>query len=442
MEVITSAKTYFSEQFPDWTDAAEVTDAVVQRELWQRMTRAETATESYLAELCLRCFISAQIDRVCRDLGMKFGSRNGFTHQDVLPFVLDDDGRTQRNSGYRSLAQTVLKSFDPAKASLGTWVNLQVKQHPDLKRFLLEHGVYLVSDWAILNDTTPKQLQRILTEIYQFSDIDSQFAGELLKSFHTIYREERLQQRLSGMKQACQPPTPEQLNRIAQDLLSQTQTRISPEMVMHQLSAIAAKLRRYRIAAKGGAVESVSFDQPEIQPMVDRAQATQEEDEHQEFLQFYQSQFIECLDHAIAEVIPHVTATLQRKRNPTDQAFLTALHLFHCQGQSMGDIAPQIGLKKQYEVTRLLKLNDLRADIRQRSLSILRDRVMEKAKLFAEVDRLKRLEAQVELILDEQLTSVIAEAEAEAKSPVRNQPLKNLLARRLCRYLASRKSNP
>jgi hypothetical protein len=440
MEVITRAKTYFSGQFPDWAGATDVTDAIVQRELWQRM-HATVSSEPNLAELCLRCFISYQVDQVCRDLGTKFGTRNGFASPDLLPFVLDDDGKPWKNSQYRSLSCTVLQSFDPAKASLGTWVTLQVKQHPELRRFLLEQGVYLVSDWAILNDTTPKQLQRIWAELYQLTDADIQVASELLKSFHAIYREDRLRQRLTGAKQVCQQPTPEQLNRIASDLHDRTEITLSAETVLSQLSAIATRLRRYRIIAKGGAVESVSSDQPEIQSFVDRAQPAPEDDEQVEFLQFYQSQFMDCLDQAIAEVIPNVITKLQQKRNATDQAFLTALHLFHCQGQSMGEIAPQICLKKQYEVTRLLKLNDLRTDIRQRSLAILRDRVMDRAKFYADVDRLHRLETQVELILNEQLSGVIEAAEAETKSPVRNQPLKSLFARRLCLYLASRNSH-
>ena len=66
---------------------------------------------------------------------------------------------------------------------------------------------------------------------------------------------------------------------------------------------------------------------------------------------------------------------------------------------------------------------------------------MDQAKLYADRDRLHQLETQVDLVLNEQIESVIAEAEAEAKSPIRNQPLKSLLARRICLYLDSRDSN-
>lgn len=433
VEIMMSAKNYLYEQFPDWLEQAEVSDTLIQHELWQRSRSGEFA-ERDRAELCLRCFISHHVDQVCRSLSLKFGSRNGFTYSDVLPFVLDDDGRALKLE-YRSLWKTILQSFNPTKASLSTWTSLQVKQHPELKRFLLEHGVYLVSDWAILNDTTLKQLKQLLQETDQASEIE--YGLSLLESYHAVYREDRLKARLAGVKQLCQPPTIEQLNRIA--ALLKTQKTVKAETILKQLSAIATQLRRARIAARGGSLDTLSLDQPEMKQIVDQIQSP-ETDEASEFLQFYQDQFLSCVDRAIAQVIPTILENLQRKRK-SEAPFLNALHLFHCQGQSMSEIAPQVGLKKQYEVTRLLKLAELRADIRQRSLSELRDQVMEKAKLYADVDRLQQLEQRVELILDEQLSSVIAEAEAEAQSPVRNQPFRSLLARRLCHYLASRKSS-
>ncbi len=425
------AKTYLHEH-PDWIEQAEVSDAAIQRELWQQFRSGDDR-----AELCLRCFISYQVDQVCRNLSLKFGNRNGFTYSDVLPFVLDDDGRAQK-SEYRSLWKTVLQSFNPTKAALSTWVSLQVRQHSELRRFLLEHGVYLVSDWAILNDTNPKQLRQTLGEAYQVSETEIEYTAELLYSFHAIYREDRLKARLSGAKQLCQPPSVEQLERMSIDLADRTQKTVNPETILKQLNAIAHKLRRARIMARGGAIDTLSIDQPEMRPVVEQIQSAPEDDEASEFLKFYQDQFSTCIDAAIAQVIPTVLENFQRKRKPVEHSFLTALHLFHCQGKSMSEIAPQVGLKKQYEVTRLLKLTDLRADIRQRSLLNLRDRVMDKVKFYADVDRLQQLEQHVDSILGEQLSSVIEEAEAEAQSPIRNQPLRGLFARRLCHYLASR----
>ncbi|MBD2603795.1 hypothetical protein H6G81_04425 [Scytonema hofmannii FACHB-248] len=462
VEMIVAAQTYLKKQFPELTEKVEVSDARVQRQLWQQIQSGkETDThERQLAEICLRCYISGQIYQVCLNLATKFGNQNGFNCQDLLPFVLDDEillatrnqpeklaSKSTQRSSYQSLATNVLKTFDPAKGSLNTWVSRYVKQHPELKRYLLQHGVFLVSDWALLNDTKPKELERILTDMYRLTSVEIQQLYELLVSYHTVYREDRLQQRLTGGTLPCQQPTSEQLIRIAKALQTSTGHKLSTEGILSQLHAIASKLRRYKITAQGGNVSSISFDQPEIQPIVERSrsvfdgesQATEDDEEQLEFVKLYQNQFIECLDQTLAQVIDEYITKLQRKRSSVEQSFLTALHLFHCQGQSMNQIAPQINLTKQYEVTRLLKLNELRADIRQRLLVKLRDRVLDTAKFFVDSERLLFLDRQLELILDEQISGIIQEAESEAKNPIRNQPLRSLLARRLCRYLESRR---
>jgi len=444
VETMSKAQTYFQNQFPELTKQVNAPDTTLVRQLWQEMRGYGEAgiDNRCLAETCLRCYISHQIAQACLDLGAKFGRRNGFTYEDLLPFVLDDEGRYSANSvPYRSLASTILQTFDPKKGTLNTWVTRYVRQHPELKRFLLQHGVFIVSDWALLNDTTSKRLQQILDDVYQLTQLESQQACELMQSFHAVYREDRLQQRVARTKQPCQPPTPDQLVRIADDLKARTSRTLSPEAILRQLQAIATKLRQYRISAQGGLVPSVSFDQPEIQPFVDRAQVAEDDEEKIDFIKYYQNQFIQCLDWAISEVIGDSISQLQRKRVSVEQSFITALHLFHCQGQSMAQIAPQIGLKKQFEVSRLLKLNELRADIRQRLLVILRDRIVDRAKLYADSERLQNLDRQVELILDEQIKVIIHSAESEAKNPIRNQPLRGLLARHLCRYLDSRSTS-
>ncbi len=444
-ESISVAQIYFQNQF---TNNHEIQDSKIVRQLWQQMCQSgETSSneESHLAEICLRCYISHQIDRVCWDLGVKFGNNKGFSNIDLLPFVLPDEvlwmtPRQQKKSGYKSLATSLLQTFHPDKGRLNTWVKLYVKQHPELKIFLLQHGVFIISDWALLNDTSPQQLQRIFADFYHAVDLEIKQKRELLISYHAVYRQERLRQRMQGIKLACQPPTFEQLTCIGDDLKNRTGRLISHELLLSQLQGIAAKLRRYRIVSQGGSVAEVSFDQPDIQSMVEDSQLTPEDEEKIKFLKLYHNQFIESLDHAISQVIDSFILKLQRKVsvNKNEKSLLTALHLFHCQGQAMGQIAAQIGFKKQYEVTRFLKLNEFRADIRQRLLINLRDRVLESAKYFTNSQQLETLDKKIEVILNEQIDNIIKEAESETKRPVRNQPLCSLLARRLCRYLDKR----
>ncbi|BAY28744.1 hypothetical protein NIES2107_05760 [Nostoc carneum NIES-2107] len=447
VEMIVAAQTYFQKEF---AGKGDVSDAAIARYLWQQMQqdKAGATEEANLAEICLRCYVSQQIYRVCLDLTMKFGNRHGFTSEDLLPFVLDDqvieatsDKPRVRKSTYESLATKLLKTFDPAKGSLNAWVSRYVKQNAEIKRFLLQHGVFLISDWALLNDTNPKELQRILADMYHLTPMEIEQVCQLLISYHAVYREDRLQQKLAGVNLPCQIPTAEQLTRMINDLQSRTNRKLSQEAMLNQLQAMASKLRQYRIAAQGGYVASVAYDQPEIQPIVERSLLTEEGDDKADFMNLYQEEFLTSLDAAISHVVEVALGKLQSKRNTSQEIkrlFMTGLHLFHCQGQPMSQIAPQLGMKKQYEVTRLLKLNELRADIRQSMLLILRDRVLQIAKDFTNVERLQLLDQQLELILDEQISGVMQEAESEVKNPVRNQPLSGLLARRLCLYLDNR----
>ncbi|MGB3638015.1 MAG: hypothetical protein WBA39_10640 [Rivularia sp. (in: cyanobacteria)] len=443
IQMITAAQTYFKNQF---TETPEVSDTKIVGQLWQQMLQGkeENSNELHLAEICLRCAISHQIDGVCANLGIKFGIKNGFSREDLLPLVLPDEvlwaNRKQKTkSSYKSLATNLLETFNPDKGSLNTWVKRYVKQHSELKHFLLQHGVFLISDWALLNDVSPQNLQRILADMYNLATLQIQQKKELLISYHAVYREDRLQQRVKGITFPCQPPTSEQLIRIALEIKHSTGRIVSPESLLSQLQEIATQIRRYRIISQGGYVPevSVSLDKPEIQPRIEPSQATYKDEDENKFIQLYQDKFLESLDTAISQVIEEFMTKVERKAtaNKNEKSLLTALQLFHCQGEVMSKIAPKIGFKKQYEVTRFLKLDEFRADIRQRLLIILSARVVEIAESFTSYQRLEGLDKKIESILDEQILNIIQEAESEAKSPVRNKAFCSLFSRRLCRYL-------
>ena len=444
--MITAAQTYFKNQF---TDTPEVSDTKIVRQLWQQMLQGkeQNSNELHLAEICLRCAISHQIDRVCLDLAIKFGVHNGFSREDLLPFVLPDEilwanPKQQVKSSYKSLATSLFQTFNPDKGSLNTWVKRYVKQHSELKHFLLQHGVFLISDWALLNDVSPQRLQQILADMYNLATLEIQQKKELLISYHAVYREDRLQQRIKGVTLPCQPPTSEQLTRIANQIKRSTNRIINHELLLSELQEIATQIRRYRIISQGGYVPEISLDKPEIQPRIESSQATYKDEDENKFIKLYQDKFIESLDTAISQVIEEFVTKVERKAtaNKNEKSLLTALQLFHCQGEVMSKIAPQIGFKKQYEVTRFLKLDQFRADIRQKLLIILSAHVVEIAESFTSYQRLEGLDKKIESILDEQILNIIQEAESEAKSPVRNKAFCSLLARRLCSYLEYKNS--
>jgi len=464
IEEIADVKEFFISSFPELMAQSEVSDALIQRQLlhWMREGNLEGTSTSYpaskaslqlLAKTCLQCFISSQIDLVCQQLTAQFGAVHGFTSSDLLPLVLDDIGNRQKGNptnsikpSYQSLLSEILQSFDLEQSSLATWTTRRVKHHKELNAFLLERGVYLVSDWAILNDTSPKQLQRIFLEFHQLTASEIQQAKLLLESYHAVYRTQRIKQRQQGIKGQCSPPTTEQLQKIGLNLSGKINQRFSPETLMKRLQEIASRLRVYRIYVRGGSLPTEPLELTNPGGLSDNKQSLDIpdnrdlEDEQSEFLKLYHQQFINCLDQAIAKVTSERAKQLQRKEALRAQKFLTALKLFHCQGKSMTEIAKLVNLQAQYQVTRLLQLKSFRADVQQHLLVLLRDHVFEQAKAYTDPKRLQSLSQQIEEALTEQINNVIQEAITEASTANNNSP-KSLFSQRLCRHLDTKVTN-
>jgi hypothetical protein len=439
------ARVFFQERFGVSSSQTELTDLQIQHELMAiyQGNASTRSSDRYLAEQCLRCFVSQQIVQVCSRLANKY-VKHGVRREDLLHLVLGDVARQFSaeqfaSSAQRSLATEILETFDPSRAGLNTWVFRQVRHHRELNILLREHGVYLIGDWAILNDTRPEQLERILSQFYMLATPEIREAGLLLEAYHAIYREDRWQQRQSGAirgREECPQPTAEQLTRIAQQIKEAGNLSLSNKSILSRLQAIATQLRHYRVYVRSGAlpaklrVEDTILEREEIQASEEDAPS-----EQAEFLTFYREQFLGCLDQAIELAVNDRLTYLRRKAPKTAEQFLTALDLFHCQGQAMGKIAPQIGLTAQYQVSRLMKLDEFRASVRQKMLKLLKDRVFDQAKLYADPRYLLNLDHRIETALDEQIEQLIKEAADQSAVGRRNCPLTGLFARRLCHQL-------
>lgn len=459
VEVLLPARTFFQQNFSHLLEDQRVPDGLVQNQLLSLIQDHSESRHSNIgtqAELCLRCFVSNIIEQVCVQLEAQFGTPHGFTRFDLFPFVLNESSQLRRSrcdSGtlYQSLTDEILQTFDPAQGSLTTWTARLVRRHRELNAFLLECGVYLISDWAILNDTTLQQVQRILSEFHGLTTIEVRCAHQLLESYHAIYRRDRLRQRQRGLKGHCLEPTGEQLCQIAQrytdsSLSLEVPTAISPTTVLSQLQTLAEYLRQYRIYVRGGPAPTASLEELNessgaASQLITTTNDQSNEDEQSEFLTFYREQFPLSLEQAIAAVIQGQVVRLKQNNSLQASQFLQALYLFHCCGKSMGDIAPQVGLRAQYQVTRLLKLKDLRAEVRRRLILEIRDRVLAEAKTYADPTQLQVLDRQIEAAIEEQVAEVIQEVAAEA-SIARNRPTRSLFARQLCHHLDTRSLEP
>jgi len=433
-----AAKTFFQKDVSSTLES----DVDIQRSLMEIAIGNSERPENQVAILCLRCFISHQIEQNCRQLESKFGKFYGFTRYDLFAFVLDDDGKTpfsireptiskpERTNLYLPLAGKILQSFDPDRSQLSTWVTRLVKSHHELERFLLERGLCMLSDWALLNDTQPQKLQRVLGLYYQLTDREVMQAQTLLTCYHAVYRRDRLQHRQKGM---CPPPTDTQLEEISQLVQQQLGLTHSPKLLRRQLEGLANRLREYRIATRGGSPSGQSLDQPDAPPLADTTptDALNEPDERSTFLQFYRQQLLTGLETAFAQI---VSDRIRTQKPDKSQMFLQALQLFHCQGASMTAIAEVIGLQAQYQVTRLLKLKEFRADVRHYLLQHLKQIIKDKALDYTSPNQLDQLDNRLEVALSEQIDTVIQQDQATAKTP-KNYAVTSLFARILCQYL-------
>ena len=455
---ISLAKKFFQQQFPNLIDREAISDLAVQRDLIA-LKNIDREVTGVWAERCLRCFISHQIRQVCIQLEMQFSREHGFTRNDLYIYTLNDTLDNFRDSissekisksQYKPLAVEILETFDPQKANLSTWTTRLVKQNRELQRFLLEQGVYLVSNWAILNDTNLKQVNRILSEFYNLTPTEIDLARRVLESYHAVYRQDRLKNRRSKGKK-CQTPSSEQLERIASLINKKVQLAFSARQTLSQLEQLAGLLREYRIYVKGGRFQQVkSLDNSEINTEAIQAsvvssisndnsdcgcEASPKDSasgrHRSDFLKSYQKQFQQSLDRSIEYVISTRLGKFKGKKASKAPQFLTALELFHCQGESMSEIAPIIGLQAQYQVTRLLKLKELRADIRHKMLQLMGDWILIQTK-FEDPKLLKQREQEIEAALGEQIDLVLEEAEKEVSIADSTQ---SILAKHICDYL-------
>ncbi|MGB5973106.1 MAG: hypothetical protein WBG38_07295, partial [Nodosilinea sp.] len=407
--------------------AEPVDDAQIQHRLidiWQAKSH-----DAALAELSLRCFISHQILMTCTGIVQRFGQAHSLDLDEMLALVLDDIGQTRSASApsYRSLALEILISYNPTKAKLNTWTARLVKNQPDVNRYLLDRGLYRISSWAILNDTSCDQLRRILTDYFGCTTgVES--ACDLLSQYHRVYRQER--QRSRPSRKLCLPPTESQLYRIAP---------ASPKDTLERLTGLASQLRQYRIHVRRGIPFTVRAADVgsgiELENLADpqNTNLVEWEPDAQAFLRTYRESLDEYLAQAIASCIQARVTQLKRRQPASVEAYLQALRLFHGEGLSMGKIAARIGRQNQVQVTRLLQLTQLRASVQDRLLPRLQKRVQTHCLRYVSVEHLERISTSLNQLVAEEVGNLLQASAAATQSDRRCQ---NLFSQHVCEALA------
>jgi hypothetical protein len=383
------------------------------------MTRAQ-------AGLCLRCYVSRPILNACRKIDSLFGGQKCFTYQDLLPFVLNDDGETlmlleddrktqvvlddsgkTRPTDYKFFSMEILQTFKPdpqTSLSLDNWVYLQTKQNREIKNFLAEFGFKNLSDWALLNRASQPQLERL-----------SERDRHLVEAFHSVYRRDR---RKNNAAAKCTDPSSEQLDEMLTQLQAHEVAIDAPAQLMTALKQVATQLRQYDIWSSREPLELYNPDDSNYTPRSDLPHESYDalDLEQQELLAFFEQQLKTALVQAIEKGIGDRIAVLKNGRYaPFVSQFIPGLQQYYVKGLSLKEIAPQLGMTSWDQARRILNPGDLLNTVRTLTLQQVLEHVLDKAnrmgltELPPEPDYLKTLVEQIEAFADAEIFREAAE---------------------------------
>lgn len=415
-------RAFFQQQFQvDATD--ELSDSLIQAQLCE-LCQLGTA-DSKLAAGCLRCYISHQIVITCTDLSQKFQLRRYLTQTELLTYVLNDLNPLQAfepRASYLPLAVKITQTFQARQGGLANWTKRLVLQHKDLYRALASCGIYMASDWAILNHADSQRLQRQFSGWLSAAQLAQTTA--LLNSFHAVYRRQRLQ---LGAGQRCAEPTLEQLEQMAAWLCTAGLPAGSPEQILRRLKALARDLRQPQLNAI--LLNTVPLNENLATP-------SPQSDEQDEFLTHYQIQVRRCLKRAVRQVFEQRLLALQAANPAKAATFMRALTLFVLDQMPMAQIAPLVGLQKQFQVTRLLNLSGLRAEVRQQWLVLMRQELPRLLQPYLELEQLAP--EQFDSLIEASIDRIMAEDRADCYSAKHSA---NHSARHSARHSAKHRSD-
>jgi hypothetical protein len=410
----------------------------------------ENMTRAY-AGLCLRCYVSEPILKACKKIDHLFGGEKSFTYHDFLAFALNDDGQSMvildngsqtqfvlnRNGGatkstYPLFTVKVLQTFKSDSAtrmSLDNWTYLQTKQNPEIKEFLSEHGFKNLSDWALLNRTRPKQLERL-----------SERDRYLIEVFHAVYRRDRLQQRQIGQtgSKRCPDPSNAQLAEMLVMLKQRGITMNTPIELTKALKHAALQLRQYDLWSYR---EPLEIQDPETGNHTLRTDLTHEsisenDIEEREFVEFLHDQLKVILVETIESELRSCISRLEKSKKyaPFAAKFIPGLQLYYGEGMSIKDIFPLLGMTSWDQTRRILNPGELLLKVREQTVQKLLDNILKKVQekglttINPPIDYLENLAEQIEVFVDEEVFQSAAE---EIRSG-RNRAMNSVYAQQLC----------
>lgn len=401
-----------------------------------------------LAGLCLRCYTSEAILKECKKIDYIYSGDKQFTYRDLLPFVLNDDGKKliildenkQKqlilDKNFREIklkheyfSVKVLETFKTdlqPRMSLDNWAYLQTKQNGELKKFLSELGLKHLSDWAILNRITKEQFLRL-----------SLSERCIVEVYHAVYRRERRQKRIASPRK-CPDPNSAQLNEMLV-YLQQKEVIFNTELqLLEELKKIALQLRNCDIY---NSTEYFDIYEAQNYTYISRnylyTNGVSEVDiEQQEVLQFLQQHLNLTLSEAIKQ---EIAGNIQRLQNssryqPFAEKYLRGLLLYYRDSMSLKEITPILEMTSWNQARRILNPGEMLSQVRVKTTKLMLESILQLAvekgltQIPPEVNYFNNLIEEIESYLDRE---IFQQANEENRTG-RNRQMNSAYAKAVC----------
>ncbi len=418
-ELLLPVQQQFEIWFPSIAELKELSsqdDRKIQATLLSHFLSQNSASSnswSITAGLSLRCYISHAIVYTCQKLAQQFGDRYGFSHLDLLYLVLTDDGKIKSieqveensQSSYPYFWAHILRTFNPDKAGLWNWTYLLTRRHRELTRTLwVEFGLSLTTPWGKLNE-----IKRYQMEILSPQERD------VVEAFHGVYRRDR---REKGARGKCPEPSASQLQEMRDRLFPRRIIYNSSDELLEQLKTIAQFLQ---------------------EQMLNPTECSTHSNSSAMELEFLNENRDRAIMDAIEGVLSQRLQKLQKSAWYSEFAphFLPSLRLIYCQNKSQSEVAQELNMNNQSQVSRILKLKQLLKQIREQVMDKLLQILLKKAELNSSQGVLdpNAFDSLIELLsryLDE---TVFLEATKEISTARKYQKMTSLFAEKMRYYL-------
>jgi hypothetical protein len=204
--------------------------------------------------LCLRCRISHALEAWLLVTYKAHHASRGINLAAMASYALDDDGALTIRTGPQSkqpftyaqlalmpkglispLSAEILRSYDASLCGLPHWARLKIQSHNELKAYFRQHGLLLISDWALLRNSSPTRVRQACEQHLRSGDTIETLCA-LHSRYGPLYDAAKLvHKQATGKASGWQPDLPF-LRELAPDE--------DPFATNERLKAIASAIRR------------------------------------------------------------------------------------------------------------------------------------------------------------------------------------------------------